>query len=529
MHSPDPEDVSRELERILSSKVFKKSAVLSNFLRYVVTETLGNKVDEIKEYSIAVKALGKPVDFNPQIDAVIRIHAGRLRRSLLEYYNEEGKGDQILISIIRGSYVPEFSIRNEKTEVISSSIQATVENKSPVYRLAVLPFKNLTGLQENDFMVDGFCEQLSSDLAQFPEVAVIAYFSTSKFRSERPDIREAGRELDASHFITGAIYRDKKHLRISMQLINAFTGAQLWTQTFEHSINSTYFYEIFDEIIKQVAPKLIGYYGLINRNSSISTQLTPIAHPDTIDAVFWYYHYQIRYTEEIFQIARRRIENALQKNPNYALGWGVLAQLYIDGEALCYATVENPMQEAYKCIERALQLDHDCQHGYLSLSWMFIFRRDKDNVVKTLKKCISINPKSPFFLGGACFLLGLQGEYETSMEYFNQANILNPYYPWWVNLGPILMHFYYGDYLSALEFANRINIPGVFWNYIFKIAALGQLNCIEEATMAGNTFQEQFPGKAEAACAILKVVLFHESVHDRIKEGLLKAGLPSEF
>ena len=217
-------------------------------------------------------------------------------------------------------------------------------------------------------MIDGFCEQLSSDLAQFPEIAVIAYFSTSKFRAERPDIREAGRELNASHFITGSIYRDKKHLRISMQLINAITGEQLWTQTFERAITSTYLYEIFDDIIKQVAPKLTGYYGLINRNSSISTQLTPLAHPDIIDAVFWYYHYQIRYTEEIFQIARNRIENALQQNPNYALGWAVLAQLYIDGEALRYVTIDNPLQEAHKCIERALQLDNDCQHAYLSLS-----------------------------------------------------------------------------------------------------------------------------------------------------------------
>jgi hypothetical protein len=74
--------------------------------------------------------------------------------------------------------------------------------------------------------------------------------------------------------------------------------------------------------------------------------------------------------------------------------------------------------------------------------------------------------------------------------------------------------------------ANLINIPGVFWNYIFKISALGQLNRIEEAQTAANKFQLEFPGKAQAACAILRVVLFHESVYDRIKEGLMKAGLP---
>ena len=121
-----------------------------------------------------------------------------------------------------------------------------------------------------------------------------------------------------------------------MQLVNAITGSQLWTQTYDRAIQSDYLYEIFDDIIKQVVPKLVGYHGLISRNVAFSTQLDPLLDQDTIDAVFWYYHYQISYTEDVFQIARQRIEKAVQQNPNYALGWAILAQLYIDGGALDY-------------------------------------------------------------------------------------------------------------------------------------------------------------------------------------------------
>ena len=525
MTTPDAVAVKAELEKILSSNTFKKSFVLSSFLRFVVTKTMEQKANEIKEYTIAVNGLGKPADFNPQADALVRIHAGRLRRSLIEYYSEEGNEDPVFISLNRGSYVPEFSF----PEKIKPSDNALTNHHSPrqpaINRLAVLPFKNLTGLQENDFLIDGFCEQLSSDLAQYPEVSVIAYFSTSKFREERPDIRKVGWELNTSHLITGSIYRDEKRLRISMQLIDAFTGSQLWVQSYDREINSTYLFDIFDDIIRQVVPKLSGYYGVISRSSSISTQLDPSMHQDTVDAVFWYYHYQIRYTEEIFQIARSRIEKALENNPSYALGWGVLAQLYIDGEALCYTTVPNPLQEAHKCVDKALQLDKDCQHAYLSLAWMYLFMKQKTNAIQALQQCIQINPKSPFFLGGACFLLGLLGEYEDSMQYFEQTNILNPYYPWWVNLGPIFMHYYYENYESALAFANRINIPGVFWNDVFKISALGNLNRREEASALAAKFQKQFPQGAVAASGVLHVVLFHESVYDRVKEGLIKAGI----
>ncbi len=526
MQAPDLLAVKTELERILSSKVFKQSNVLSNFLRFVVSETIEERTHEIKEYSIAVKALGKPADFNPQFDAVIRIHAGRLRRCLHEYYQGEGNNDSLMISLKKGSYIPEFIVTDKVSGSSRSTSASPAHIDTPVNRVAVLPFKNLSGLPENDFIVDGFCEQLSSDLAQFPEIAVIAYFSTSKFREEKTDIRNVGKELNTSHLITGSIYRDKKHLRISMQLVNAITGAQLWTQTYERAIKSDYLYEIFDDIIKQVVPRLTGYYGLISRSNTFSTQLDPLMDQDTIDAVFWYYHYQIRYTKETYQIARMRIEKALQQNPNYALAWAVLAQLYIDGDALCYVTVNDPLQEANKCVQKALQLDPDCQHAYLSLTWMFIFLRDKSNAVESLEHCISINPTSPFFLGGASFLFGLLGEYDKSMEYFKQSKNLNPYYPWWLNLAPIFTNFYTGKYKEALEYANRIHIPGVFWNDVFKIAALGQLSHIKETSDLAEKFQIQFPGKAEAACVILEKILFDKLVYDRIREGIHKAGLP---
>jgi tetratricopeptide (TPR) repeat protein len=142
-----------------------------------------------------------------------------------------------------------------------------------------------------------------------------------------------------------------------MQLVNAITGAQLWTQTYERAIKDDYLYEIFDDIIKQVAPRLTGYHGLISRSNFFSTQLNPLVDQDTIDALFWYYHYEIRFTEDTFHTAIRRIEQALQQNPDYALAWAILATLYLDGDTLGYITVSDPVQEANKCVQKALQLD----------------------------------------------------------------------------------------------------------------------------------------------------------------------------
>jgi TolB-like protein len=525
MAEPDNLGIKIQLERILSSAVFKKSNVLTCFLRYVVTETIEGRVNEIKEYSIAVNAFGKSPDFNPQMDAATRIHAGRLRRSLLEYYQGEGMTDTLIISLNKGSYVPVFVVK-ENRENIPEMEGTTSIGPGPVNRIAVLPFRNLSGLAENDFMVDGFCEQLSADLAQFPEITVIAYFSTSKFKAERPDIRKVGEELNASHLITGSVYRDKKHLRISMQLVNTVDGSQLWTESYDRVIKTDYLYGIFDDIIKHVAPKLTGYYGLVSRNVGFSTQLDPLLDGDTVDAVFWYYHYQMLHTEKVFLIARSRLEKAVQLNPNYALAWAILAQLHIDGIAYLYAGVSNPIQEADKCVQRALQLFPNCQHAHLSMSWMCIFLRDKKGATEALERCISINPGSSFFLGAASFLFSLLSEYEKSIEYFNKSNILNPYCPWWVNLGPIFSHFHHGNYEQALQFANRIYMPGLFWSPIFRIAALAKSSREKEARELAGNFLLEFPGKAATADIIIQKVLFDDLAYDRIKEGLKSAGLP---
>src|SRR5215813_3109251 len=107
-----PESVRKQLTRILSSHEFKNSQVVCRFLEFVVEEVLAGRANEIKEYTIGVKALGRSADFNPQFDAVVRIHAGRLRRMLREYYNGNGSSDLLLIDIPKGSYVPAFKSLN---------------------------------------------------------------------------------------------------------------------------------------------------------------------------------------------------------------------------------------------------------------------------------------------------------------------------------------------------------------------------------------------------------------------------------
>src|SRR4051812_29613924 len=75
-----------ELNRLLAYEQLNSSRSLCQFLQFIVEQKLSDHEQEIKEYTIGVKALGRSADFNPQVDAIVRIHAGRLRRILTNYY-----------------------------------------------------------------------------------------------------------------------------------------------------------------------------------------------------------------------------------------------------------------------------------------------------------------------------------------------------------------------------------------------------------------------------------------------------------
>ncbi len=79
-----------QVNRILTSSQIYNSNVLTEFLKYIINETLEGRSGELKEYTIGVAALRREIDFNPQLDSIVRIHAGRLRRALNDYYHEEG-------------------------------------------------------------------------------------------------------------------------------------------------------------------------------------------------------------------------------------------------------------------------------------------------------------------------------------------------------------------------------------------------------------------------------------------------------
>ena len=106
--TPAAGDVRAALDRVCVSGPFLASPKLKDFLRFVVEATLAGRGDRLKGYTIGVEALGRPDNFDPQTDPIVRVEATRLRRALARYYAGEGARDPVVIDMPRGHYVAAF-------------------------------------------------------------------------------------------------------------------------------------------------------------------------------------------------------------------------------------------------------------------------------------------------------------------------------------------------------------------------------------------------------------------------------------
>src|SRR5262252_4231211 len=96
----------KQLERILQSPGFSRNDRISRFLRFVVERHLEDRDNELKESLIAIEVFGRPPDYDPKRDPIVRAEASRLRARLNEYYLAQGKDDPVVIELPKGGYIP---------------------------------------------------------------------------------------------------------------------------------------------------------------------------------------------------------------------------------------------------------------------------------------------------------------------------------------------------------------------------------------------------------------------------------------
>jgi adenylate cyclase len=242
--------VCEQLARIVTSPEFISSARLCRFLRHIVNRTIDGDLDSLKEFSIAMEVFDRTSEYDPNIDAVVRVEARRLRGKLKAYYEEgAGKSDPVLIGLRPGGYVPVFRWLDTQPRDPRREIGPAMQTGAA--SVAVLPFVNMSPEPEQEYFCDGISEEIMNSLTRVSGLKVIARTSAFQFKGVSVDIRDVGRRLGADVVIEGSVRKAAERLRITAQAVQTESGYHLWSETFRRELKDIF--AVQEEIAQAVA------------------------------------------------------------------------------------------------------------------------------------------------------------------------------------------------------------------------------------------------------------------------------------
>ena len=522
INSIPKQEIRVALEIILATPGFKRSPLLSRFLRFVVETTLDGYGHHIKEYTVGIEVLNKPQGFNPQTDASVRINAIRLRKMLAEYYQQVNDYTQIRIELPKGSYQPFFSQFAPKTDILSREPKQEETDEEDI--VGVIPFTGFIHDSSLDFSISGFCEFLSKKLSLFQDVKVISFHSASRYMQEDGRMEHIGSALGVSYYLSGSIELGKEQLWISFQLMEAKTNSLIWSQQTEISLLSMDIMDAADNISGQIVSSLAGYSGLIHYHKLLDKNKIPTLSHKMENAIFWFYHYEVHHTRQLFYQAIQRLETVVAEDGNCALCWAVLAHLYADALIYNYPTQKNTLETAVAYVTKAFELDPDCQHAHLVQAWIHILLRNREAALVSLEKTNAINPGSSAFKALCSLGMALSGEYARSLEFLKQAKQLNPLPFWWMSLPELFIALKNQEYDKAVFFARKSSTPSGIFEHLFEMIGLYYLDDMAVLKDLVKVYHAKYPEGITFLTTALPGILQDDELAGTVREALQQIG-----
>lgn len=473
----DQSAVRDHLDRLLASAEFAQAERLRRFLRLIVNAALDGTADQLKGYTIGVEVFDRPASFDPTIEPIVRVEAGRLRAKLREYYHGTGRQEAIRIDIPKGAYAPEIALQSAGV----ASVTAAAEKPS----LAVLPFDNQSADPEQNYFADGITEDLITALAKVSGFLVISRHSTFAYRATNKPLAEVAQALGARYVLTGTVRRAGDQVRISAQLIDTVTGHVPWAERYDRSVSDIF--AVQDEVTGSIAQalrvKLTGYEAdRLGHEGTVNGE----AHDWLFRGLdkFW------RYTPETCAEAAASFRKAIEEDPNYAAAHAWLTRAYVFQWAMRWSEVrEESLDLALRHAKRAIELDDLLPMAHAALGWAHLWDSNAEQAIAECLRACSLDPNNADAHLFASLSLSLEAtpRGREGLRYIEIGMRLNPHPSSLYLYARGNCYFVTEKYEEALaDFTRGIEINPYFPpNHVFRAGALALLGRIEEARAQG--------------------------------------------
>ncbi len=291
--------------------------------------------------------------------------------------------------------------------------------------IAVLPLENLSGDPAQEYFADGMTDQLITNLAEISALKVISRTSAMRYKTTKKPLREIARELGVDAVIEGAVIRVGGRVRISAQLIEGPTDRHLWAASYERDLRDVL--SLQDEVTRAIVSEI---RVKITRPEQVRLPNTRPIDPEAYQLYLKgrYYYYKI--TPEGDQKAIEYFQQAIDKDPSYALAYAGLADTYNGLSFFNVLPSREVMPKAKAAAVKALELDDRLAEAHVSHGLVsFAYDRDWPVAGKHFERALALNPAYGDAHVAYSLYLGALGRSEEALAEMKRALELDPASP----------------------------------------------------------------------------------------------------
>ena len=386
--------------------------------------------------------------------------------------------------------------------------------------IAVLPFQNLSGSEEQDYFSDGITNDIITDLSKFNQLFVIASNTVFTYKGKPVKVKQVSQELGVRYVLEGSVQKAGDKVRINAQLIEGTTGHHLWAERYDRDLRDLF--ALQDEIIQTIVRTLAVKISEAERRRVMKKNAGSFESYDFLLRGWHHYDSKTRTTNSQ---ARQLFKKAMELDPQYASAYVALGATYLQDAAYGWTEFQDQaLQRAYDLAQKALALEEANASAHRLLGAVYVRWAQYDLAAGELRRAIELNPNDAQSYGELGGVMLYSGKTEEAIQLMETENRFNP------QLGPGdlmelgLAYYLEGRYEDAISILKRGvgQRPDFAGHHIGLAAAYAQLGRSAEAKKEATTVLHLSPFfETESYGSAFR----NPADRAALVEGLRKAGL----
>jgi adenylate cyclase len=251
----------------------------------------------------------------------------------------------------------------------------------------VLPFINMSGDHDQEYFSDGLTDDLITDLSRLPGLFVIARNSTFTYKGKAANLQDVGRELGVKYVLEGSVRKAAGQVRITVQLADATTGAELWAERYDRPLHDVF--ALQDEIVRRIVTTLNLQLALSQKGILIPRTTENLeAYDDLLRGWTEYF----RLTKEGNAKARPLFEKAIELDAKYAVAYASLGLNYWVGVMLALNPDPNGIGRGLRLEQEAVTLDDSLSFAHCAMAQIYAVIEQYDEAGVEAQRAIALDP-----------------------------------------------------------------------------------------------------------------------------------------